>query len=243
VSETNATTRLTVEEIEGALSEIARNGEPPDKFRALALLRKEQPASATGVLPEPLTDAERVDMLAPLLEAVGPMLARVATNQAFGRRQPAAAKLKAQIEQLPGEIREKIKRITSLPTLYKACPELKKPGRPLGYPAAGGPLAKRAFAQRLATEYHLELLNGSAAPGDVSDRDSRYRAALEDLRAVIGTSNHVGPWLSSSRDVLEPLLAAVDSLLANPAAVYPPGSASGRSKGVAPAEPAPPRPA
>jgi hypothetical protein len=179
-------------------------------------------------------------MLALMNESVGPMLARLATAKAFGRRQPAEVKLKAQLEQLPLEIREKIKRITSLPVLYKMIPELKKSGRPFGFPAAGGPLAKRAFAQRLATDYHLEKLNGVAAPSGVSD-DSKYHQALEDLRATIGTGSVHGPWLSGTRDMLEPLLAAVDHLLADPAAPYPPPPK--KTNGAAPSEPAPPRPA
>jgi hypothetical protein len=222
VSATNGVTRLTLEQIESALSELALNGTGTEKLRALALLRKDQPATTVGIVPAPLNDAEKVDFLALLLGSVGPLVHRLATNKAFRRRQPSELKLKSSLEQLPNEVRERIKRIVSLPTLYKMIPGLKKPGRPLGYPAAGGPLEKKAFAQRLATEYYLEELNGGASPGDASDRDSKYRQALEDLRATIGTGDHGAPWLRSTRDVLEPLLAAVDNLLADPQAKYPP---------------------
>jgi hypothetical protein len=50
-------------------------------------------------------------------------------------------------------------------------------------------LARRAFAQKLATEYHLEQLNGAAGPSDTTDTDSCYRQALEDLRAMNGTGD------------------------------------------------------
>jgi hypothetical protein len=234
-------TRLSLEQIESALSELALNGTGNEKIRALALLRKDQPATTVGVVPAPLNDAEKVDFLAMLLGSVGPFVHRLATSKAFGRRQPSELKLKASLEQLPIEIREKIKRITSVAVLYRTVPELKKPGRPHGFPVSGGPMAKRQFVQNLATEFYLEQLNGVVAPSDVSDRDPKYRQALEDLRATIGSGDHGAPWLRSTRGVLEPLLAAVDNLLADPAAPYPP--APKKTNGSAPSELAPAGPA
>jgi len=78
VSATKGATRLTLEEIEAQISEIALNGEGPDKFRALALLRKEKPVSALGVVPEPATDEEKIEVLSHLHQASGPLGVRLA---------------------------------------------------------------------------------------------------------------------------------------------------------------------
>lgn len=232
---------LSVEQIEQMLSQIATTGSGAQQVRALQLLQRARVAVPTIELPPPASDSQVIEWLGRMLASVGPMLGRLANQRAYGTRQPAGARLKASLEQLPLETREQIKRITSLPTLYKLIPELKRPGRPLGYPAAGGPLQKRAFAQRLATQFYVERLNGEAAPSDVTtDPDSRYRAALEDLRAVIRIGGPGGAWLNGTRDVIEPLLAAIDALLEDPSAAYPPAP---KVNGADSPEPAPPGPA
>lgn len=84
--------RLSLDEIQQLLTDIARNGEGADKFRALKMIATMN--SAQAALPDPVSDADIVGRLVRLLKAAGYARATKAMSDAFppGYRPPGRPK-------------------------------------------------------------------------------------------------------------------------------------------------------
>jgi hypothetical protein len=156
---------LTMEQIDAAISEIARHGTGPDRLKALTLLRRTDAPRANSI-PEPISSTEIVERLARLLKPAGLDLVRQAVARAFpGLRRPIEEPIPVGVEHLPQETLDLIaNKIRTVENLYKYCPELKRSGQPPGYPQKSGPLARQAFVQALAKRYFADRLNMNLGP-------------------------------------------------------------------------------
>jgi len=152
---------MTMEQIDAAISDIARNGTGPDRFKALALLRKSEHTPRESYLAPPMTEGEAVERMARLIKATGGEVARAAYRRALPKeRRPIDDPEPAGIEHLPAEtvamIEEKVR---DLKSLYRIAPELKRPGRYSGFPISKGPLERQRWCQMQAKRYFADKLN------------------------------------------------------------------------------------
>jgi len=158
VTERNAIgPRLTLEQIFAALSEIAQTGSSSERIKALALLAKAEGPAAPAVIPEPLNDAEKIDLLSLLNMSVGKELSRLAYRAAFRGDGEIEDPVEPGAEHLSPKTLEKIQRVSSVRGLYKLCPELRRRGRP-GYHAKAGALARAEWCRQQAKSYFLDKL-------------------------------------------------------------------------------------
>lgn len=145
---------LTFDEAVALISEIARNGEGAEKFRALKMVMAQESASVT--LPEPMSDHEIIDRLARLIRAAGPTAAQLAYRRAFPAAKTAIYKATPKIAEADVAPVEKAQLPTNLRALYRMFPEIKQGGQPKGFPRKGGLLAKKEWCQREAMKMILD---------------------------------------------------------------------------------------
>lgn len=82
--------RMTVDEALDTLSEIARDPKAgADRFRALKIVSGAQ--TATVVLPEPMTEAEKIECGTRFIKGLGPTLTHICFQKAFPDAQPLEA--------------------------------------------------------------------------------------------------------------------------------------------------------
>lgn len=144
---------ITLDEAMELIAEIAREGEGPERFRALKLVMAQQSSSAT--LPLPLTDSEKIDRLARLMKAVGSTGAQLAYKRAFSnQRRIDTARPRVEMSDVPGL--EDVKLPKNLPAFYRMFPEVKRQGWPRGYPARASAEAKTLWIQRESKRILLE---------------------------------------------------------------------------------------
>ena len=146
--------RLSLDDILDAVTEIAEDQEAgPDRFRALKMLTSMN--SGTVVLPALADDADAIDRLSRLIKGCGPTLTKMAWRKAFpytAWRKNDKDRVYEDDIKLDPETMEKVIRLKTLPMLYKAFPDLKRPGVPIGYPTSRGESAKIEWIQRKAKE-------------------------------------------------------------------------------------------
>lgn len=145
---------ITLDEALAIVTDIARNGDGAERFRALKLVMAQEASTAT--LPEPFTDAEVIDRLARMIRAAGPTASQMAYRKAF----PAA---KRPIHHAAPKVTEaditpidKAMLPTTLRGLYKMFPEAKRAGTPRGYPVHGGMAVQKEWVQKMAIRMTLD---------------------------------------------------------------------------------------
>ena len=133
VSDAPVSTRMTVEDVERTLSEIARS-EGTQRVQALRMLASLH--SGAAALPAPLNDQEIQDRAVRLMRAMGSVLVRRCYAKAF-----STVKIKVQsaiepagFHDLSEEDRAKVMRIRRLKHLYREFPAIKQSGTPKGFP-------------------------------------------------------------------------------------------------------------
>lgn len=131
--------------------------------------------------------------------------------------------MRATSEQLSPEALARIKSVRDLKSLYRVYPQLRRGGRPSGFKISAGPLERMAWCREQARRCELDLLSVSTEPAEPSARAESLRAALTDLRAVVRPAA-LGHYLSGPETTLRPLLTAIDALLDDATATYPPAS-------------------
>lgn len=157
---TDKPTRMTMEEIDQALTEMGRDPDAgADRFRALKMLRVDGGLAQT--LPEPMAEGEVIRRLQTLIQAAGTEISKIAFARAFPtkREQSIDDAPLVHTKDLSPEILDKVKKITSLKLLYRAFPEVKRHGVPKGYPSGRGMAIQLEWLRRAAARLYLDRAN------------------------------------------------------------------------------------
>jgi hypothetical protein len=168
---------LSMQQVEAAISEIARSGAPADRLRALAILRRTSSEPSVGALPEPLSTSEQISRLSRLFRAAGLDVVRRTIQQTWpNARRVIEDAVPVRVEDLPPEtvamVRERVKSVRSL---YALIPELRRPGRPFGFPITKGLAERTRWCQQQALQHYADELSGAplkprvAEPPEVND--------------------------------------------------------------------------
>ncbi len=165
-SETDSTparkSRMSVEQVEALIEDLALNGDPASRRWALGKLRASHEEEPT--LPPPLDEREIVARLSRLMHGAGRTVSAAAWRLAWpSSRLPVEQQVVAEVkraggEHLPARIIEKIARIRDVPSLFREIPELKAPGRMPGFPIDDGPVARAEACRKRATAYYVDLM-------------------------------------------------------------------------------------
>lgn len=146
---------LSLDEVMETVSNIAKDPDNRDQFKALKMLASAQ--SAATVLPDPLGERELVQRLARLMKAAGIDLCHVAYAHAFRTARGVISDAPTiHLGHVSEIIAGKLKKIRNLKALYKAFPEIKRPGVPPGYPMAKGAIVQQAWIQKTAAKMFLD---------------------------------------------------------------------------------------
>jgi len=143
-------TTITFDEAMSLISDIARNGEGPDKFRALKVAMSQQSGGIT--LPDPMSADEAVERLSRLMRGVGPANCQWAYRKAFPAAKKEIFESKVQVRNSDLSADDIKKLPKSLKQLYKMFPETKRSGQPPGYPKNDGLEAQVAWCQNKAIQ-------------------------------------------------------------------------------------------
>ena len=145
---------MTLDEALALISEVARNGEGADKFRALKIVMSQE--SGNAALPDPLSDAEIIDRISRILKASGPTAAQLGYRKAFPHAQRpinhSAPKI-TEADVMPIDV-TKLPR--DLRSLYKMFPEIKRGGFPKGFPVNAGLAVRAEWCQKQARKMLLD---------------------------------------------------------------------------------------
>lgn len=145
---------LSLDEVLDIVSDIARNGEGPERFRALKLIMSQEAGSAT--LPEPFSDAEIIDRLARLIRAAGPTASQLAYRKAFPSAKRMINQEKPRLTESDLPPIDKATLPSTLRALYREFPEAKRPGVPKGYPVKAGMAVKAAWVRNEALKMRMD---------------------------------------------------------------------------------------
>ena len=150
MSEPTEKNTITFDEAMELISDIARNGEGPDKFRALKVAMSQQSGGIT--LPDPMSADEVVERLSRLMRGVGPANSQWAYRKAFpaSKKEVFEAKVMVRGSDLTADDIKKLPK--SLKQLYKMFPDTKRSGQPPGYPKLDGLEAQVSWCQNKALE-------------------------------------------------------------------------------------------
>jgi hypothetical protein len=145
---------LTPEEAKRLLSEIARTGEGASQIRALLTVIQQESVSAG--LPEPLSDAEVIDRLARMIKAAGPTASQIAYRTAFPHAQRPVHHAGVKVTESDVAPVDALSLPRNLRELYRAFPEIKKPGVPVGFPIHQGIAVQKEWCQKAARRMLLD---------------------------------------------------------------------------------------
>ncbi len=148
---------LTIEEVTSILSDIARNGEGPERFRALKMIAAQETGSVT--LPEPISDVETVERLGRLMKAAGATAVHMAYRRVFPRAQ-RPINVGAPKVTIDDMIVDRATLPVNLKQLYRTFPEIKRPGVPQGYPRKGGLSVVKQWCQKTALRLLMDREQG-----------------------------------------------------------------------------------
>lgn len=154
---------VTFDEARALISEIARSGEGPDKFRALKMVMGLE-GSGVG-LPEPLTDNDVLDRLARMIRAVGPTGAQLAYRRAFPASKRSIDSKAPKITLADMAPIDPMKLPKNLRELYRMFPEIKKPGIPPGFPIRSGLEAQKKWCNEAAVRMLMDREQARVAAG------------------------------------------------------------------------------
>lgn len=169
--------RMSLEQIETAVTEIANDGDSAERLRALKLLAGMRAASGV-ILPPPLDDRERIERLGRLMRSVGTDLSRRAFGWAFKTRGDHVERPSMLgIEDLPDDIMRRAERLNTLPRVRREFPELVTGGGfPRGFPRRGTTVEKARWCIEQAQRGYLARIQAAAKrpeplpePDDVAD--------------------------------------------------------------------------
>lgn len=156
MAEANGKRILSLEDILHGLSDLAEAGDGAQRTQAYRMLLAHK-GGAAAVLPDPLTDQERVERCARVMECVGKELAKLAYHRAFKRA-------KDEISDAPNLIAELLdptliaqaESIKTISQLYRWRPALKRPGILPGYPRSRGEAVQMRWCQNQAIKILLD---------------------------------------------------------------------------------------
>jgi len=174
---------LDMEDIRRGLSDMAQNGEGAQRAQAYRMLMQMESSSVT--LPEPMSMEERRERAARILKAIGREEAHVVYQRAWPTaKSKIDAAPKFSLEHLPAKVRFAAQRITTLPKLYRAFPELKGPGFPTGYPVGYGKVSQARWLQQKSAQILLDRfqdeagLNSSTPEGHGPSEEAKIPPAV-----------------------------------------------------------------
>lgn len=146
--------RIGLDEALELISDIARNGEGADRFRALKVVMAQE--SSSSQLPPPLGDVEIIERLSRLIRAAGPMASQLAYRKAFpaSKRPINFAAPKLLTSDVPGI--DPLKLPKTLRALYRMFPEIKRPGVPKGFPVSAGMAVKAEWCAKEARKMIMD---------------------------------------------------------------------------------------
>lgn len=172
---------ITFDEAREIISEIARDGEGPDKFRALKMLMGLE-GSGVG-LPDPLTDNDALERLARLIRAVGPTGSQIAYRRAFpaSKRSIDANAPKISEADMPPIDRTKLPK--NLRELYRMFPEIKKPGIPPGFPLRAGLEAQKRWCNDAAVRILMDREQARVASGGAPANEAAVAEGPDGVQA------------------------------------------------------------
>ena len=145
---------FTLDEIIEVVSDMARDTESRDRFRALKFLTSIN--SSVAAIPAPLDDNEVVERLMRLMKGSGPRLCRKAYRKAYLLTERTPIFDKDELVELGVFTKSKIKGLKTLKQYNRMFPEVAKGGVPPGYPSGVGPEAQMEWVQRAATKIFVE---------------------------------------------------------------------------------------
>lgn len=133
--------RLSMDEIMDLITEVARDGDGADKFRALKLLHSMQ--SVTASLPSPKNDDEIQHYLKIIFPACGKENVDSARRHTFNLKADSMDMEVDEVSGVPLDRRERINKIVTVRDFYNLFPWMKRRGVPKGYPGKSLGLARR----------------------------------------------------------------------------------------------------
>ena len=146
-----AKTTITFDEAMGLISDIARNGEGPDKFRALKVAMDQQ--SGGVALPPPMSAEEVVERLTRIMRASGKGNCQIAYRKAFVGTRTSIGDAMPDLALADITPFEKNALPRTLRQLYKQFPSIKpRGGVPKGYPMRSGLETQTEWVQCKAVE-------------------------------------------------------------------------------------------
>jgi hypothetical protein len=170
--------RLTLDEILDEISEVARNGEGADKFRALKMLRDQETGGIA--LPAPLNDEDRIEQASMVLESLGPIGAQFAYRRAFPMAKrpvqhsaPRVLMSDLMVDEsvLPHNLKE----------FNRMFPELKKHGFPPTYPQHSGMAKKREWCIKQARKILLDRKQAGLDAAAINAKEDDEPGSPADL--------------------------------------------------------------
>lgn len=167
--------RKKVESFDEAMLEIARIAADPnnrDQFKALKAITQLQQSSIA--LDEPMTDSEVIEDMAVLMKASGKDLCAVAYRKAFPSVRGASLEdaPKLYMDDLSNEDLKKVERVTSLKSLYKMFPEIKRSGMPNGFPIKGGIEVRKTWCRKAAARILLDRKQAEVVAAAEADKNA-----------------------------------------------------------------------
>lgn len=173
---------ITFDEAREIISDIARGGDGPDKFRALKMVMGLE-GSGVG-LPEPLTDNDALERLARLIRAVGPTGAQIAYRRAFpaSKRSIDASAPKISEADMPPIDRTKLPK--NLRELYRMFPEIKKPGIPPGFPLRSGLETQKKWCNDAAVRILMDREQARVASGGAPESAANAQGAASGVESL-----------------------------------------------------------
>jgi hypothetical protein len=146
--------KLTFDEAERLIAEIARTDGHKNQMRALAMVMAKD--EGQDAIPAPLTDAEVIERLARLIRAAGPTASQLAYRRAFPASKRPINHAAPKVTETDIAPVDKSSLPRTLRDLYRMFPEIRRPGVPKGYPAKAGFLAKKEWCQAEAMKMILD---------------------------------------------------------------------------------------
>lgn len=182
IAEALASRRMTMDDIIDAVTDVAKESEGADRFRALKMLASMD--SGTAVLPDPMSSEEAITRLARLMKIPGRDIAVLAFQRAFPHARKRDQKPEITDDMIPEEWQRKLPRIKSLKALYRAFPAIKRSGMPVGYPKGRGLLVQTEWVQRKAMQILREMLRDQA-----NEAEAAAKAVTTTEPATDGPAN------------------------------------------------------
>lgn len=168
----NQTKQMDLDEVLYIISDIARNGEGADRFRAIKVIKDLVQETGTSGLPDPMSDDETFERMGRLMKALGPTGSQMAYRRAFPHAKRPLNQSAPKV--LPTDINIDASTLpNNLKQLYRMFPEIKpRGGFPSGYPLKKGLAVQKKWCQDKARQIILDKEQGRLDEAAIADKEA-----------------------------------------------------------------------